>query len=30
MAKENVNLGTLLLESRFVFIDSEVNPVIPK
>ena len=26
MAKENVNLGTLLLESRILFIGSEVNP----
>ena len=24
--KENVNLGTLLLESRILFIGSEVNP----
>ena len=26
MAKENANLGTLLLESRILFIGSEVNP----
>ena len=26
MAKENLNLGTLLLESRILFIGSEVNP----
>lgn len=26
MAKENVNLGSLLLESRILFIGSEVNP----